>query len=164
MRAKEIFAAALKAVGMSQAAVARKVGMPPQSVGQKINTRETITANEFFAILDAMGIGSYFYVKGTGEVLMRDASHGRRVSGFSDGVIYDTKDSTIVASSFFADGKEEYGPDGKAQELYRDRNGRYFVAEYTKDGSMRDRVRAVPDAMAEAFIQKFGIKDEKKPV
>lgn len=161
MRAKEIFAAALKARGLSQAQVARMSNMPEQSIGQKINVRESIRANEFFDLLEVIGVKAVFFIEETGEVLMKEPQHGRRVVGMSDGVIYDTKEGTLVASSFFADGVNEFGPDGKAQELYVDKEGRYFTAEYFKDETVKGRVRATPSDMATAFISKYGIpKDE----
>ena len=160
MRAKEVFAAALKATGLSHVKVSKLSGMPEQSIGQKINVRESIRADEFFDLLDVMGVGVVFFVKETGEALLKETQHGKRVVGMSDGIIYDTKESQIVASSFFADGSNEYGTDGKAQELYIDKEGRYFVAEYCNDGTTKDRVRSVPANMAEAFLAKYGISKD----
>ena len=155
MRAKEVFAAALKAKGLSQAEVAKMVGMPEQSIGQMINIRQTVKADLFFDILDVMGIKTLFYMKDTGDVLMKDISKGKRVVGMSDGVVYDTKESKLLASSFFADGTNEYGPDGKAQELYIDNKGRYFMAEYNNAPDDKGRVRSTPASVAEAFIDKY---------
>ena len=162
MRAKEVMQAALKATGLSQIKVASMVGMPEQSFGQKINVRETVKANEFFDILDKIGIETVFIVKATGKVLMKDTQYGERVVGMSDGVIYDTKESTLIATSFYGDGVNEFGPDGKAQELYVDNEGRYFVAEFTKGDTVKSRVRSVPVNMAEAFINQYG--KNNKPV
>lgn len=159
LRPKEVFAAALKATGMTQAEVARLIGMPEQSIGQMINIRESIRADLFLQLLEVMGIETLFYRKDTGEVLMKDISRGKRVVGMSDGVVYDTKESKIIASSFFADGENEFGPDGKAQELYIDRQGRYFVAEFSNNEGERDRVRSVPANMATAFINQYKAKD-----
>lgn len=160
MRAKEVLEAALKATGLSQAQVAKMAGIPEQSLGQKVNIRESVRANEFFELLDVIGIDTIFYVRETGEILMKKPAHGRRVIGMSDGIVFDTKESTLVASSFFADGTNEYGHDGKAQELYTDSEGRYFVAEYSNDKSVKDRVRTVPADMAAAFINLYGINKE----
>lgn len=156
VKAKEIFATALKELRMTQAQVASIVGMPEQSIGQKINVRESIKANEFFDLLEAIGIETVFYIKETGEQLLRGEGDHRRVTGMSDGVIYDTKDSKLIASSFYADGVHEFSTDGKAHELYLDRENRYFVAEYSVDGSSRDRVRSVSSDIAEAFISRYG--------
>lgn len=164
MRAKEIFAAALKATGMSQAEVARMTNQPPQSIGQKINVRESVRANEFFDILDAMGIDAFFSVRKTGEILMKEQRHGRHLFGVSDGVAYNTNDAELLASSFYADGTNEFGPDGRAQELYMDRKGRYFTAEYSNNEGERDRVRSVPANVAAAIIKQYGIAEKKTPV
>ena len=161
MRVKELFAAALKATGMTQAQVAKLAGMPEQSVGQMINVRESVRADLFLELLEVMGIDTLFYVKGTGRVLLKDNKNGRRVVGMSDGIVYDTKESQILASSFFADGKNEYGEDGKAQELYVDRENRYFFAEYSCNEGERDRIRSVPKNVATAFINQYGLN---KPV
>ena len=164
MRAKEVFAAALKALNLTQAQVARMANMPEQSIGQKINVRESIRANEFFDLLDTIGVEAVFFIKETGEVLMKEPQHGRRLVGMSDRVIYDTNEGTLVASSFYADGENEYGPDGKAQELYIDKQGRYFTAEYFSEGPVKGRIRATPADMASAFISKFGVTNEEVPV
>ena len=98
MRVKEVFAAALKATGMTQAQVAKLAGMPEQSVGQMINVRESVRADLFLELLEVMGIDTLFYVKGTGRVLLKDNKNGRRVVGMSDGIVYDTKESQILAA------------------------------------------------------------------
>ena len=125
LRPKEVFAAAMKATGMSQVEVARACGLPEQSIGQMINVRESVRADLFMQILESMGVETLFYVKETGEILMKDVQHGRRLVGMSDGVVYDTKEAEILATSFYANGEEEYGPDGVAQELYLAKNGKY---------------------------------------
>lgn len=159
LRAKEILAAALKATNLSQAKAAKKIGMPEQSLGQKINVRESVRANELFDILEAIGIGAVFFVKATGELLLTEEERGTRLVGVSDGVVYDTMNATLVSTSFFADGENEFGKDGRAQDLYIDGMGRYFVAEYCNDGSIQSRVRSVPVSMAEAFINMYGRKE-----
>ena len=165
MRAKEVFEAAIKAKKMSIADVARILEVNACELGQKINIRESIKANDFFEILDAIGVGVVFFMKDTGAVLLNDGRRTKRVVGVSDGVKYDTGDATLIATSFFADGEHEYGEDGKAQELYVDREGRYFIAEYSSNENERSRVRSVPYNMATAFIKQYGIDiDDNKPV
>ena len=57
-------------------------------------------------------------------------------------------------------GVSEY-KDGEACELYVDKKGRYFMAEYHEDG--KDRIRSVSPSVAAAFIEKYGTKIEKGP-
>ena len=159
LRAKEVLEAALAATGLTQAKVAQIVGMSEQSLGQKINVRESIKANEFFDLLEAIVIETQFIIKDSGKMLLKTAH--RRVKGMSDGIAFDTKEATCIATSFYADGVNEFGPDGQAQDLYIDHDGRYFVAEYTIDPE-NDRVRSVPYRMAEAFINMYG--KNKTPV
>lgn len=150
---------------MTQVQVGEMMNQLPQSIGQKINVRESVRADEFFDILNKMGIDIMFYVRKTGEVLMKDPKkHGRQVVGMSDGIMYNTNEGTLLASSFYADGVNEYGLDGKAQELYIDKKGRYFVAEYSNEETDKGRVRSVPEFMANAFIKQYGVDDTKTPV
>lgn len=165
MRAKEVFDAAIKAKKMSIADVARLLNVNACELGQKINIRESVKANDFFEILDAIGVGVMFFMKDTGAVFLKDGRRTRRVVGVSDGVRYDTAEATLIATSFYADDEHEYGQDGKAQELYVDRENRYFIAEYSCNEGERNRVRSVPYNMATAFIKQYGIDiDDNKPV
>ncbi len=157
MNAKEILAAALDEKGMSQAKLAKLVGWPEQSIGQKVNVRESIRANEFFFLMEKLGYEILFINKETGGRLLHGDHRGRRLAGYYDHVKYDTKHARLVASSFYADGINEFGVDGIAQQLYVDEEGRYFVAEYFKDDPERDRIRSIPVAMAEAFIKEYGV-------
>lgn len=159
VRAKEVLEAALAATGMNQSQLAKLIGTREQSLGQKVNIRESVRANEFFDMLEAMGIETQFVVKETGKMLFKSAH--RRVKGMSDNTLFDTKEASFVATSFYADGVNEFGPDGKAQDMYIDSEGRYFVAEYTDDPA-KDRVKAVPVNMAEAFIKIYGREGRPK--
>lgn len=157
MRVKQIWTAATGKLNLTTAEVARMLNVSAQSLGQKVSVLETIKANDFFRILDTIGIDTCFYVRKTGELLVNEQKHGRRVTGMSDHVIYDTDDAHILASSFYADGEHEFGEDGRAQELYVDREGRYFVAEYSNKEDEPDRVRSAPANMATAFIKQYGL-------
>ena len=157
MKAKSVFAEAKKKVGLNQVQIADLAGMPKQSVTQMINVRESVTADVFFKVMDAMGIDVRFRVRKTGELIMADDNRAG-ICGKSDGVFYDKEESEKIASSFYADGENQYGPDGKAQELYVDRCGRYFVVEYSDDKDVNPRVRSVPELMATAFIRQYGTK------
>lgn len=163
MRAKVVFADVIKSLGISQAEAARRAGMDINSLAQKINVRESIRADEFFELLESLGVDVTFTVKGTNTVLdHKKTGHGRRVRGMSDGEKYDTKYSEALSNSFYVDGIHEYGEDGLAEELYVDQEGRYFFAEYNRDEPSRDRVRAVRSNIAVAFMEKYGSEIEKR--
>ena len=152
----------LKNMTLDQAAEAK--GVSTIALREKVIVRGSIKSDEFLSLMDLIGVNVHFFVKATGEQLTKKVKQRRRVVGMSDGVIFDTREAQIVASSFYADSENEYGPDGKAQELYVDRDNRYFVAEYSKDESIRDRVRSVPAHMATAFIKQYGIIEGGIPV
>ena len=79
-----------------------------------------------------------------------------------DRVTYDTAASNAISNNFYADGVNEY-TDGKAMELYIDKEGRYFFAEYSNWEGGKDRISPVSAAEAAAFIEKYGTELDKKP-
>lgn len=160
MTTREILDQAFKALGITQKDAAELMGCSSQSLGQKL-MRRSLRSDEFLELLDRIGIDVTFTVRDSNDVLKDTSGHGRRVRGNSDGVHYDTLDSEALANDFFEDGKNEYHEDGTATELYVDRSGRYFIAEYNNNG--RDKVKAVPPSIALAFIEKYGIDIEKDP-
>ena len=118
-------------------------------------------ADEFLNLMDAIGVDVTFTVRATGEVLKdHKPGQGRQVKGTADKVQYDTEAADALANSFFEDGVNEYR-DGEACELYVDRKGRYFMAEYHEDG--KDKIRPVSPSVAAAFIEKYGTDIEKEP-
>ena len=72
-----------------------------------------------------------------------------------DRVIYDTAASEAIANDFWADGENEYN-DGKALELYIDKENRYFFAEYSSWEGVKDRICPVSAEDAATFIEKYG--------
>lgn len=164
MTAKEIISAALDTIGITQATAAKNYGWSAQQLSQRI-VRGSLRVDEFIGLMDSMGIDITFTVRETGKTIKPHISgHGRRVKGVSDGIQYDTEYAEALANSFYADGVNEYSDSGEAFELYIDRDGRYFMAEYSNAEGGRDRVRSVPAEMAAAFIEKYGTVIEKKVV
>lgn len=163
MTTREIMDAAMEATGLTQVAAAKKMNWTAQQLGQRF-IRESFKTDEFLKLMDVMGIDVKFIVRETGEELKKKVKgHGRRVRAMSDGVTYDTEMSEVLANSFYEDGINEYGIDGHAQELYIDKNGRYFLAEYSNVEGEKDRVRSIPGNIAAAFIEKYGTEIEKGP-
>lgn len=161
MTSKEILTAALKAMGKSQAEGARLMGQNPQWLSARL-VRNSLRADEFLNLLDRLGIDVTFTVRETGaEVRERIKGAGRRVRKMVNRTIYDTAACNALANNFYADGKNEY-TDGRAMELYIDAEGRYFFAEYTKDGA-GDHITVSSPEEAAAFISKYGTEIQKAP-
>lgn len=147
IKAKDVFKVCRQHVGMHQTEISRLVGMNEQSVSQMINVRQTVTADNFFRILDAMGIDVFFRVRNTGEIVYDSCDKQHGISGKSDGVWYDTADSTLVSSAV-----DDIG----ITQLYVDEAGRYFIVEERKDATIEPKVKAIPALMALAFIERYG--------
>jgi hypothetical protein len=162
MTSKEALAAALKETGKTQAEAAVKMGWVPQQLSARL-VRNSLRADEFLELMDAIGIDVVLTVRDTGAVLKSHiAGAGRRVRGMVNRVIYDTEAADALANNFYADGVNEY-VDGKAMELYLDREGRYFFAEYTNWEGAKDRITPVTANDAAAFIERYGTDLHRKP-
>lgn len=163
MASKEILKAACKATGTSQNDGAKKIGFTKQQLSSKI-IRGTLRADEFLNFLDAIGIDVEFRVRETGKVVkVNVAGMGERVQRMVDKVNYDTAASDALANNFYADGVNKF-TDGKAMELYVDKAGRYFFAEYSDWEGVKDRITPVTASVAAAFIAKYGTEIQKKPI
>ena len=163
MTASEILTAAFKAVETTQANVAIKYGLTPQQLNGLLQ-RNTLKVEDFIEILDLIGIDVSFTIRSTGEELqIRNPGHGRRVKAMVNRVKYDTANATMLANNFYADGVNEY-TEGKALELYIDKENRYFFAEYSCWEGVKDRITPVTANDAAAFIEKYGTKIKKRPM
>lgn len=162
MSAKDILKAACKATNTSQNEGAKRIGFTRQQFSSKI-IRGTLRADEFLAFLDALGVDVEFKVRETGKpVKLNVVGMGNRVKRMVDKVIYDTSRSDALANNFYADGVNKF-TDGKAMELYIDKDGRYFFAEYSEWEGVKDQIIPVTASVAAAFIEKYGTKIEKTP-
>lgn len=162
MTAREALSVALKGTGKTQAEAAVKMGWVPQQLSARL-MRGSMRADEFLQIMDAIGVDVILKVRDTDEVLRTHvAGAGRRVRAMVNRVIYDTEAADALANNFYADGVNEYN-DGKAMELYIDREGRYFFAEYTNWEGAKDRITPVVASDAAAFIERYGTELHKKP-
>ena len=162
MNAKDMLLAALRETMTTQAEAATKVGWMPQQLSQRI-VRNSIRADDFLSLLEAIGIEVTLTVRDTGNpVRVYVKGAGRRVKAMVDRVTYDTAASNAISNNFYADGVNEY-TDGKAMELYIDKEGRYFFAEYSNWEGGKDRISPVSAAEAAAFIEKYGTELDKKP-
>ena len=160
MTAKEALVSALSKTNHTQESAAKLVGWNGQQISQRLQ-RNSMRADEFLGLLDAVGVDVTFTVRKTGEVL-RDhtTGHGRRVKATADKVLYDTAASDALSNSFYEDGVNEY-KNGEASELYVDKKGRYFMVEYHEEG--KDKLWPVSASVAAAFVEKYGTIIEKGP-
>ncbi len=162
MTVKEMLSAAYRATGTNQAVAAATIGWTAQQISQRM-VRNSLRADDFLAILDNLGIELTMTVKNGGkEIKTLRAGAGRRVHKMVDNVMYDTAQSDALSNNFYADGENEY-TDGKATELYKDKNNRYFFAEYVSWEGGKDSITPVTAEIAAKFIEKYGTELNKKP-
>jgi S-ribosylhomocysteine lyase LuxS involved in autoinducer biosynthesis len=154
----QIWKTMLEIEGLRKTQYEAAVGYSPQALEYKIMRRGTIKASEFFEISAPFGYLPKFYMLESGKPIEKDMHEEKReqVKGMSDLVRYNTNDATFLATSFYADGVHKYDEDGIAQDLYVDKEGRYFFAEFSSDPKEKSRVRSVTSSVAKAFIKQFG--------
>ena len=163
MTAQEALTAALVATGHTQAEGAKAIGWQAQRLNQRL-IRGSLKVEELFQILDAIGVDFHMTVRETGKpVRIHTHGYGRRIRAMSDRVMYDTSTSDALSNSFYEDGEHEFGADGRASELYIDREGRYFLAKYSNVEGEKDNVQAISGDLAAAFIEKYGTQLDKRP-
>lgn len=153
--------------GYSQTEVAEMIGNTKQNLNNKI-TSGSLRTDDWVKILDAIGVDIVFVDRETGAVLsVTDSTYkkgyGPPAKGVFDGVKYDTQKADAIANTFFIDGENEYC-NGRAEELYLDKNGRYFMVAYKEKG--KPKITAVSPLIAAAFVEKYGgrnnTEEEKK--
>lgn len=162
MKSKDVISAALKEIGISQAESAKSIDWSPQRLSRKV-VEGTLRADDFLKLMDAIGVDVEFKVRTTGKTIKaRIPGAGRRVRCMVNKVIYDTAASDAVANSFYADGVNEYS-DGRVRELYIDKEGRFFFAEYSTWEGQKDLIIPVGRDEAMAFAEKYGRTIFKAP-
>ncbi len=162
MKAVDALTVALRATNTTQAEAAARVGWVPQQLSSRI-TRNSLKADEFFEVLEAIGVEVVLVDKSTG-LAINLTSPKRRVKKMVNRVIYNNVAATYVADNFYADGENEYGEDGYATELFVDKEGRYFFVDYHKDDPKQDEIRVTSKSAVDDFIEKYGKKNAVPPV
>ena len=163
MTAKDILDNVFRDTGTTQAEAAEKIGMTPKQLSDRM-VRDTLKVGTFIKILEAVGVDAKFIVKATGkEIRVGRKGYGDRVRCMVDRVTYDTLYSDALSNDFFDDGVNEF-KDGKASELYQDKLGRYFIAEYYNFEGAKNRITPVTKEYAEEFIKTHGedLKTDRK--
>ena len=162
MKAVDALTVALRATNTTQAEAAARVGWVTQQLSSRI-TRNSLKADEFFEVLEAIGVEVVLVDKSTG-LAINLTSPKRRVKKMVNRVIYNNVAATYVADNFYADGENEYGEDGYATELFVDKEGRYFFVDYHKDDPKQDEIRVTSKSAVDDFIEKYGKKNAVPPV
>ena len=117
--APDIIQLTLKDRGRTQKSLAEELGIGAQTFSKKL-VNDTLTAREFIAAINALGLTMTFTDKTTGaEVKERKLGVIPRVSMVVDGIRYDT---------FKADALCHTQLDAWTLELYKDAQGRHFLA------------------------------------
>lgn len=159
---KRLLDLATEKTGTTRADAAAKIGWSPQRLNNRLS-RNTLSADDFFEIMDGIGVEITLAVRETQDVLKFNVKGaGRRVVGIVNGVKYDTAKADAVSNSFYADGENEYY-DHMAKELYIDADGNYFFAEYCDYENAKDRIIPIQASEAADFIEKYGTELSKGP-
>ncbi len=162
MTASNLLRAALEARGLNQIEASKSVGWTKETLYGRLH-RGTLRADDFFAIMEAIGVDVVLRVRETGELIgERIPGIGPRVKQMVDRVKYDTANSDCIATGFYADGVNMYNDEGKATELYLDGQGRYFFAEYTNWDGGKNRISPTTKEIAASFIKKYGTEIHSK--
>lgn len=158
---KQVLDLAMNQTGKTFNDLAEVIGWNGPRLCGRVN-RASLTSDDFLTLLESMGIEVKFINTATGKELRQTVKgHGRALKGMSNGVIYDTAQSDALSNNFYEDGVNEYDKNGSAVELYLDREGRYFLAEYSNNGET-GKINAIPPAVAVSFLEKYGTEIEKK--
>lgn len=214
---KELIECALKYSYSSQGKVAAlmrdKKGIPwtRQKISQRINDN-TLTAGEFFQIIDELGIefyvsnnnkkgedGNPIFKASVKELRDKTEDWKTKASEFLEmlemfGIDYklyqpvgnfkidkyipgeglrlrqyvkdhqkwcDTIVSNAISNTFYADGINRYDENGSASELYRDKDGDYFIANYFADHPNLDNIQIISEEEVAAYIAKNGVVKHK---
>ncbi len=145
---------AKKKRGITLEQMAEITGTTAMSLSRKLKLG-VLKADELFIIMKAMGFELRFIDKETGLDAEDLDGEGRPVRGTINRIIFDTEKSIAVANDFFSDGVHKYNS-GRARELYIDKRGRYFFAEYSDTDGEKDRIRLASPLEAREFIQLHG--------
>ena len=165
--AREVIESAIKYSNLSHAECVRRLAVARpeehwtrQKFSDKL-TRGSMRVDEFFLLLDLIGVDFQMIQLDTGRNVERYVKgYGERARAMEQGIIYDTAVSHALSNSFWEDGEHEY-TNGQAQELYVNKEGKYFIVTYSKIG--KNSIHSVSDSEAREFMEKHGTDIDKTP-
>lgn len=153
MKALDYIKDALEAKGKTQKWLSGQMKQAPQNLNKKL-LNNTISAQEFFDAAALLGYEIKMVESESNEELRgRKRGVGPRVRQMVGGVIYDTFKADALCHTLLTD--------GWFLELYRDENGRYFVAHYTEWESGINHISPCGSEDARRLYEQYG---EDEPV
>lgn len=137
----------IKASGLKQSEVARKMGWQPPNLSNRLR-RNTLSADEFTKFLDALGYEMKIVEKDSGdEFEARNRGVGPRLQIMVNGVSYDTHKANAICHS--------ETENDMFIELYRDSEGRYFVACYVLWEGGVSTITPIGEEDAAKLVEKY---------
>ena len=162
MNAQEILETASWACNTTQKGAAELIGLNGSGLWARLK-RGSLKADDFLAMLDRMGIDVTYTVRATGKKMnLTIRGAGRKVVSQVNFVKYSTDQSEALANDFYTDGENLYH-EGRARELYVDKQGRYFFAEYSEYPGVKDRIIPVGADVAASFLETYGTDLHRGP-
>lgn len=153
MTVKECVEAALECGEKTHYDVARSMGVSERLFTRRLNSG-TFTAEQFLQICDICGVDVRLVLRrNEADIFAQCAGVGKRVRRVVNGMVYDTEHAVAMSNNFDA----SVIP---ARELYRDRDGNYFFAEYS--GTERDKIVPCDSEDAAKFISENGLRTRNK--
>ena len=149
----EILEQVMRARGESKTGLAQKMGWYIQQLSQRM-VRGSVRADEFLKMLAVMNVKLRLIMK-EDERPINPIPPDRKLRLMDEGSFYFTSSSEMIAHNYCAYGKKAYEEGGYLTVLCRDRDGRYFFADYNKDPE-KDRVRSADFETALDFVLKYG--------
>ena len=127
--------------------IAEKMNKTSQSLSNKFN-RNTLSAEEFVKIIKLLGYEIAIKNPSTGEEIHTyQQGVGKRIQMTVNGVKYDTFKANAICHS-----NEN---DVIFSELYQDRDGRFFVAQYANWKGGRCSISPIGEDDAKILIEKY---------
>lgn len=134
---------------MQQKDVAKRMGWSPQGISNRFR-RGTFNTEEFVKMLGILGYEMKIVkADSSEEVCVRKRGVGKRLKMVVNGVRYDTYKSDAICHS---DESQDI-----FYELYRDAEGRYYVANYVKWEGGVSSISPIGEDDAQRLMQKMGV-------
>lgn len=144
----DMIRAAMAAENVSVRQMAEMVGRSPSAVSTRLNNN-TLTAEAFVDYADKLGYDVVMKKRSDGgAVVSRRRGIGPRLRKMAGRVIYDTSKADAICHT------EEH--DGWFMELYRDAEGRFFVAHYTSWEGAENFVSQITPEDARKIYELYG--------
>ena len=137
---------ALEKAGINFQTAAEWIDVAKSTFGQKIS-RNTFYAEEVLTILDNLGL-EVKVVEGTRLINKKYGGIGGTVHMMVNRTIYDTDKSVALAHSDWFDSWRT--------ELFRDDDGRFFLAHYTQLEAAKPFISEMSKKDAEMYYAKYG--------